>query len=695
MPNEKYGYNEYTGLSGAKLRTEHSRLKRRIAGKLTEYKKTAGRLMQAAEKLKAAEEAAERQPNKIKLARKADQLAYACEPLKGEFSAQGAALEEDLLSMTKLYRAMEASDKYTKGAVAAQKAATLNAFDYEKAAIEESVAYVCPVADEAPAEEEDELGALTSELRSLRAALSDLKGQVTVPACAVQAVDKDALYEEIAKVRAEFEELLQLYAIKAKTLNKSCALAGKALASAERKPRKKKRANRALELNGEREINEEDLLLRSDELNKRILIVETLYSNLILLAGALEKVGVSNEKRAVSMEMRESKRRAELPVAPWIADEVLSLPAYDANPTVTDNKNEKNVAPATPTEEELMEKALVDELRNGQNEVMRTLTTLLLEMRHTPAPAYEPQRPVRVAPVTVDVSKAVDKAVEAAMENFRAAFDSKIEEYMTNVASPLFANMAAQIGQVASVSKPVDTEAFDHAYQLSSKISDDERFLIEKLTAMLESIKALNDEMMAMTEALFAVSERQKEIAELQQQTNDLQRYTMREQEGVQVNQKVISTDQVTVIEAQTLIGEQQKTINEQQQAVVDSQKVMLVEQKMVIDAQATLDEAMKTVADEQQNLINGQQEILKDNARNIDMQNEIAAIQAEITAAQKETFAAQKQLTRDQKAINDKQRAGAEANAQIAESVKAIVKEHKAMSDMLEKLAKKTAPKD
>lgn len=694
MPNEKYEYNEYTGLSGAKLRTEHSRLKRKITGALAEYKKTADRLMQAAEKLKAAEAAAERQPNKRKLAKKADQMAFACEPLKAEFSAQGAALEEDLLSMTKLYRAMEASDKYTKGAVAAQKAEVLNAFDYEKAAIEESVAYVCPVSTDAPMEEDDEFSALTAELRGLRAALSDLKGHVA-PASAVQAVDKDALYEEIAKVRAEFEELLQLYAIKAKTLNKSCVLAGKALASAESKPRKKKRANRALELNGEREINEEDLLLRSEELNKRILIVETLYSNLILLAGALEKVGVSNEKRAVSMDMREAKRRAELPVAPWIADEVLSLPAYDANPAPIDNKNEKNVAPATPTEDELMEKAIVDELRNGQNEVMRTLTTLLLEMRHTPAPAYEAQRPVRVAPVTVDVSKAVDKAVEAAMEKFRAAFDSKIEEYMSNVASPLFANMAAQIGQVAAVSKPVDTEAFDHAYQLSNKISDDERFLIDKLTAMLESIKTLNDEMMAMTEALFAVSERQKEIAELQQQTNDLQRYTMREQEGVQVNQKVISTDQVTVIEAQTLIGEQQKTINEQQQAVVDSQKVMLVEQKMVIDAQATLDEAMKAVVDEQQNLINGQQEILKDNARNIDLQNEISAIQAEITAAQKEAYATQKQLIREQKAINDKQRAGVEANAQIAESVKAVVKEHKSMADMLEKLAKKTAPKD
>ena len=281
MPNEKYEYNEYTGLSGAKLRTEHSRLKRKITGALAEYKKTADRLMQAAEKLKAAEAAAERQPNKRKLAKKADQMAFACEPLKAEFSAQGAALEEDLLSMTKLYRAMEASDKYTKGAVAAQKAEVLNAFDYEKAAIEESVAYVCPVSTDAPMEEDDEFSALTAELRGLRAALSDLKGHVA-PASAVQAVDKDALYEEIAKVRAEFEELLQLYAIKAKTLNKSCVLAGKALASAESKPRKKKRANRALELNGEREINEEDLLLRSEELNKRILIVETLYSNLIL-----------------------------------------------------------------------------------------------------------------------------------------------------------------------------------------------------------------------------------------------------------------------------------------------------------------------------------------------------------------------------------------------------------------------------
>lgn len=698
MPNEKYGYNEYAGLPGDKLRTEHSRLKRRIAGELVDYKKTADRLSVAGEKLRAAEAAAERQPSKAKLAQKADKLALACEPIKGEFRAQASAIEEDLLSLTKLYRAMEATEGYTKGAVAAQKAATLNTFDYEKAAIEESVAYVCPISDPDIDEEDDELGMLAEEMRSLRAAISDLKGQ-TVASAPSHAADKAALYEEIAKVRAEFEELLALYAIKAKNLARSYNLAGKALASAERKPRKKKLANRALELNGEREINEEDFLVRSDELNKRILILETLYSNIILIAGPVEKAEVSNEKRATSQDMRESKRRVELPVAPWIADEVLSLPGEATGaPVITDNENTKEAAAeAALTEEELMEKALVDELRNGQNEMMRTMTTLLLEMRRTPAPAYEQQRPLRVAPVTVDVSKAVDKAVEAAMEKFRAAFDRQVEEYMASVASPLFANMASQQAKIAeaTVSKPIDTEAFDHAYQLSNKISDDERFLIDKLTAMLESIKALNDEMMELTESYFAISEKQKEIAELQQQTNDLQRYTMREQEGVQVNQKVISTDQVTVIEAQTIIGEQQKTINEQQQAMVDSQKIMLVEQKMVIDAQATLDEAMKTVVDGQQSLIDGQQEILKNNARNIDMQNEISAIQAEITTAQKDAYAAQKQMLRDQKSVTEKQRAGIAAGAEMLEAAKAVAKENKSMADAMAKLAKKNAPKD
>ena len=747
MPNEKYGYNEYAGLTGGKLRSELSRLKRKIANELVDYRKTAERLAVAAEKLRVAEDAAEARPNKAKLAKRADNLALVCEPIKDDFRTQADVLEEDLLSLTKLFKAMENADGYTKGSVSAQKAATQNNYDYEKAAIEESVAYICPITVDEPEEEEqptDEIGALAGELRNLRAAISDLRGQMNTPAAApsgASASDRAALTEEVAKVKTEFEGLLSVYAIKIQNLKKAYLLAGKALASAEKKPRKKKLANRALEMNSEREICEEDVLVRSDELNKHILITEMLYSNLILISDAVKKAELSKEKQAVSHEMREAKRRAEIAIAPYIADEVLSLPAdaakaQDNAPATNDTTNNEPPVSAL-TEEELMEKALVDELKNGQNEVMRTLTTLLLEMRHTPAPApapvAEPQRPLRIAPVTVDVSKAVDKAVDAAMDKFRAVFDRKIEEYMTNVASPVFANMAAHVNsvaqaepvivdvtstveaaidkmnasidekmatlqaklsEVAPATKPIDTEAFDHAYQLSNKISDDERFLIEKLTTMLESIKALNDEMMQMTESYFAISEKQKEIAELQQQTNDLQRYTMREQEGVQVNQKVISTDQVTVIEAQTLIGEQQKTINEQQQAMVDSQKVMLVEQKMVIDAQATMDEAMKAVAEEQQALINGQQEILKSNARNIDMQNEIAAIQTEITASQKEAHAAQKQVAREQKAVNDKQAAVAQANAEILDSARTMAKEHKSMAEMIARLVKKTAKK-
>ncbi len=731
MPDDKYGYNEYVGLTDAKLRSELGRLKKKIKGALADYRKAAQKLLSAADKLAVAEGAAEARPNKRKLAKRVDERTLVFESVKADFLMQEQALEEDLLGLTKLIQAMETGSRIKPAAIAKYNA-LLGDFDYEKALIEEMVANICPIEDDADAEGaeaegDNDIGALTSELRGLRDVLSELRGQIRTPASAAKA-DINALYGELNKVKDEFAQLLVRYEAKVEVLRKASVLADKALAVAEKKPRKKKLSRRALELNSEREICEEDVIVRSDELNKHILITQMLYSDLILLIDPLKKADVAKEKAVVCRDMRESKKHAETAIAPYISSEVLSLPAEEKNTEMADVSNKTMT-----TEEELMEKAVIDELRNGQSEVMRTLTTLLLEMRHTQPQAPAPEhRPMRIAPVTVDVSKAVDKAVDAAMEKFRAMFDSRVEEYMTNVVSPVFSNMAAAqangsaaepviidatptveaaIERVsASVSeklsameerlaavtpaKAVDTQAFGHAYQLSEKISDDERFLIDKLTAMLESIKALNDELMEMSEAYFAISEKQKEIAELQQQTNDLQRYTMREQEGVQVNQKVISTDQVTVIEAQTLIGEQQKTINEQQKAMVDSQKAMLVEQKLVIDAQASMDEAMKTVTEEQKTLIDGQEEILKNNAHNIDLQNEIAALQAEIITAQKESYTAQKQIVREQKSVTEKQSAVAQANAEIIESAKAMAKEHKSMADLLAKLTKKTAAK-
>ncbi len=734
MPDDKYAYNEYVGLTDAKLRSEIGSLKKKVKGALADYKKTAQKLLSAAEKMAVAESAAQARPNKRKLAKRADERTLAFESVKADFLTQEEALEADLLSMTKVIKVMEDGSRIKPAAIAKYNA-LLNDFDYEKALIEETVANVCPIEDavddeEPMPKENNEIGSLTSELRGLRNVLSELRGQIRTPAAAAKA-DIDALYAELGKVREEFEQLLVRYEAKVEVLRKATVLADKALAVAEKKPRKKKLSRRALELNSEREVCEEDVIVRSDELNKHILITEMLYSDLILLIDPVKKAEVAKEKSAVSRDMREAKRHAEINIAPYISGEVLSLPAEEKTSDMADLSNK-----TTTTEEELMEKAVIDELRNSQNEVMRTLTTLLLEMRHPQAPAAPApeHRPLRIAPVTVDVSKAVDKAVDAAMEKFRTMFDRKVEEYMTNVVSPVFSNMAAaQANASAPAAEPViidatptveaaiervsasvneqlaamegrlaaatpatsvDMKAFGHAYQLSEKISDDERFLVEKLSSILENIKVLNDELMEMSESYFAISEKQKEIAELQQQTNDLQRYTMREQEGVQVNQKVISTDQVTVIEAQTLIGEQQKTINEQQKSMVDSQKAMLVEQKLVIDAQVSMDEAMKTVTEGQKALIDGQEEILKNNARNIDLQNEIAALQAEVTTAQKEFYTVQKQVVREQKSVADKQAAVAQANGEILESAKAMAKEHKTMADLLAKLTKKTTAK-
>ena len=258
-----------------------------------------------------------------------------------------------------------------------------------------------------------------------------------------------------------------------------------------------------------------------------------------------------------------------------------------------------------------------------------------------------PQTP-NIAPVSIDVSPMLEKALEATMQKFVAAFDKRIEKFVNEhpVNIPVTSAPAAvsyASGEVAS---------------LEGAVLEDEQALLDKLTAMVDTLKNLTAVMNDLSAACAQISAKQSETVDMQKQTNDMQRQTSRDQKGVQVTQKVINIDQASVVTEQTALQDQQKTLMESQQALVEGQQAIAEAHRLVAENQAAIDEAMKAAVATQKEVISAQQAINAGNAKNLDVQNDVAEKQSATLALQKEALAAQRQMLRDQKSMVEKQKA-------------------------------------
>ena len=270
-----------------------------------------------------------------------------------------------------------------------------------------------------------------------------------------------------------------------------------------------------------------------------------------------------------------------------------------------------------------------------------------------PAPAPTPvaesgaSASARVAPVQIDVSGIVERAVAATMKKLTDVIDKKLEDYAASHTAAPAAIASASADGVARVA------------ELEAHIFEDEQFLVDKLTAMVDKLSCLTHSIADLTAAYMEISAKQAEVSELQKKTSDTQRHTLREQEGIQVNQRIIAQDQISLAKDQALLRDQQKANTERQAAIVEAQKAMEENQRVVVETQSTLEEAMKSVMQTQKEIIAAQQSIINGNTKNADLQSEISAKQAEALALQREALSAQKQLLRDQKAFNEKQKGG------------------------------------
>ncbi len=264
-----------------------------------------------------------------------------------------------------------------------------------------------------------------------------------------------------------------------------------------------------------------------------------------------------------------------------------------------------------------------------------------------PAPEAKEQTP-NIAPVSIDVSPMLEKALEATMQKFVAAFDKRIEKFVNEHPVNIPATTAPQGVSYAS----------GEIANLEGTIVEDEQALLDKLAAVMESLKALSDTVEALGARCAEIAAKQNAANDMMKQTNDMQRQTSREQKGIQVTQRVINQDQATVVAEQNALADQQKGLLESQQALVEGQQAMVEAQRTLAENQASIDEALKGAIAAQKEVLAAQQAINAGNAKTLDTQNDVAEKQSATLALQKEALAAQRQMLRDQKNMVEKQKA-------------------------------------
>ncbi len=193
------------------------------------------------------------------------------------------------------------------------------------------------------------------------------------------------------------------------------------------------------------------------------------------------------------------------------------------------------------TGEKKTEEALENEEKETEEEPVAT------EPETTPdeptAPKAASVTSVNIAPITLDVSKIVERAISAAMEKLRIGMEKKIEEYIATLViptpptAPTPDNSGATLGAGADA---LNTVA-EYEEQIAKKIAD-----------ICTTLKGIVDGLVGISATASELGEKQQQLAALQKQINEMQRQAVRDQQGVSVNQRLISEELSSVVRETT-----------------------------------------------------------------------------------------------------------------------------------------------
>ncbi len=282
---------------------------------------------------------------------------------------------------------------------------------------------------------------------------------------------------------------------------------------------------------------------------------------------------------------------------------------------------------------------------------------------HYYPPYHDPYRPqphqqVNIAPTTIDISKIVEDAVASAMEKFKAVFNRRADEFISENPLP---ESQRQSGNASGAVMLMEAEIAENEAEIADKLKD----IVENLNNISKSMTELGASYMALSNA-------EGDAIEAQRKINDMQRTLSREIQGVQAKQKVINGDQAGVAAEQAEIVSQVKANIENQKILAEKQIETSEMQKALFEAQSALDASIKELIASQKAIISNQQTIIAANQKNAELQRELSERQAELYATQKAIMSEHKQLARKLKPKAEVKKANglSEAAEEIIEKV-------------------------
>ena len=194
---------------------------------------------------------------------------------------------------------------------------------------------------------------------------------------------------------------------------------------------------------------------------------------------------------------------------------------------------------------------------------------------------------VNIAPINIDVTAIVSKAVEATVEKLQASLDGKLSAYVESLDLPEQREVnSAPFAASRAPAGPTDTER-----EQALALAREEARVYGELQAISESLKELRKEIETATEALASAAKAQSLIAEEQKRTAEAQTETAEAQKKITEAQTETAEAQKKITEAQTETAEAQRRIALEQKETADIQKKTVRLQQGVRISQRLLDE--------------------------------------------------------------------------------------------------------
>ena len=257
---------------------------------------------------------------------------------------------------------------------------------------------------------------------------------------------------------------------------------------------------------------------------------------------------------------------------------------------------------------------------------------------YRPPVNFQPVPSFNIAPISIDVNR----AVESAIERFEKIFEERIATYLE----------AYKIPEKEPAVTGEETEASALVLEAAA---ENLGFASERLSALLDKTAELLSGVSEMNKAYSELEEKHKATVESARALSDMQRALTREIQGIQVTQKLINQDQAQVAEEQSAILEKQKAILEKQAEIPESEEKLLSEEEALIKRIEELDGALKEINAVYSEIAAGEEEILKRAGKALEAQRSLTEKQGELTEMQREAVVAHRRQVRSQKAINEK----------------------------------------